>query len=66
MALFRPDLQLPAKNPDPKASRALGGFSRLVPSKVRDPLPWLVLVLFCDYWLSQKSATLGCRGSLAV
>ena len=54
MALFRPDLQLPAKHPFPKATRALRGFSRLVPSKVRDPLPWLVLVLFCDYWLSHK------------
>ena len=54
MALFRPDLRLAAKNPFPKATRALRGFSRLVPSKARDPLPWLVLVLFCDYWLAQK------------
>ena len=54
VALFRPDLLLPAKNPFPKATRALRSFSRLVPSKVLDPLPWLVLVLFCDYRLSQK------------
>ena len=29
--------RLPAKNPFPKATRVLRGFSRLVPSKARDP-----------------------------
>ena len=53
VALFRPVLQLPAQNPFPKATQTLRGFSRLMPSKARDPLSWLVLVLFCDYWLSQ-------------
>ena len=64
MALFRPDLQLPAKNPFPKAARALKGFFRLVPSKARDPLPWLVLVLFCDYWLSQGAPLLAAAALL--
>ena len=64
VALFRPDLQFPAKNPLPKASRALKGFSRLVPSKASDPLPWLVLVLFCDYWLSQKMPLLAAAALL--
>ena len=63
MALFRPDLQRPAKNPFPKA-RALKGFFRLVPSKARDPLPWLVLVLFCDYWLSQGTPLLAAAALL--
>ena len=33
-------------------------FFRLVPSKARDPLPWIVLVLFCDCWLSQETPLL--------
>ena len=53
MALFRPDQQLPANSLLPKAARDLKGFFRLVPGKVRDSLPWLVVVLFSDYWLSQ-------------
>ena len=64
MALFRPDLQLPAKKLFPKAARALEGFFRLVPSKARDPLPWLVLVLFCDYWLSQVAPLLAAAALL--
>ena len=67
MALFRPDLQLPAKNLFPKAAQALKCFRRLVPSTARDPLPWLVLVLFCGlltlsrvhhFWLPRHSCSL--------
>ena len=62
---LRTDLQLPAKNLFPKAARALKGFFRMVPSKARDPLPWLVLVLFCDCWLSLGAPLLDAAALLA-
>ena len=35
-----------------------------MPSKARDALPWLVLVLFCDYWPSQKMPLLAAAALL--
>ena len=53
-------------NPFPKAARTLKGVFRLVPTKARDPLPWLVLVLFCDYWLSQGAPLLAAAALLQL
>ena len=50
MALFRPRSTASSQKSFPKSRSS---SFRLVPSKARDPLPWLVLALFCDCRLSQ-------------